>query len=217
MKRSTASFVATFIVLLFLLAPLMGTAAAKTPTPMPATSNSATSLPFSGGTTALSGTIFDDRGNGIANAKVTLYYTVWVGTDYKAKDPVKINDVLNPQYTGDGGTLPTGRYVYTNVPPGVYVLTAEKGGISVSKNIMVTGGTATENLVIAGYIEGHVTPTPVPSSVPSSKPSPAPSGTQGPDIGALLMDLLRFGLMGIVGVQLIASVFVIVIQAGRRY
>jgi hypothetical protein len=215
MKRSLAYFPAILIVLL-----LAGTAVSITATPKTAESISPTSLPFSGGISSISGTVFDAKGNGIPNAKVTLYYAVRVGNDYKAKDPVKKEGVTNPQLTGDGSESPAGLYVFAGIPSGSYMLTAEKGGISISQPIMVIGGTATENLYIQGYIETGATPTPrppTPTPVPTRMPTPAPSVTQEPpDIGAIFIGVLRVMLMGVIGIQLVASVVIIAMQVGRQ-
>jgi hypothetical protein len=214
MKRSLLLRPAVLIVLLLAVAPLIGPAVAITSTPRPPASISPLPLPFSGGVNSISGTVFDASGHGIPNAKVTLYYSAWVGNDYKAKDMVKTDDTDNPQYTSDSGL-----YVYTNIPSGVYVLTAEKGGIAVSKNVMVTGGTTTENLYIQGYIENKATPTPsvhASPPIPTVKPTPVSSDTQEPDVGAVLIEVFKVLLMGVVGVQLVVSIVIIALQVGRR-
>ncbi len=188
-----------------------------TPTPGPPAKVSPEPLPFSGGASSISGTVTDASGNGIPGAKVTIYYTVWIGHDYKAKDPVRIEGITNPQLTGDGRVLPAGAFVFMNIPSGVYTLTAEKGGVSVSRNVMVTGGATTENLVIEGNIEDFFTPTPRPTTAPfpTGWPTAGPTGTQGPDIVAILHDVLKVFLMGIIGVQLVVSIVVIAMQVSR--
>ncbi|HTX44502.1 MAG TPA: hypothetical protein VMC61_07195, partial [Methanocella sp.] len=98
-------------------------------------------------------------------------------------------------------------------------LTAEKGGISVSKNIMVTGGTTIVNPVIPGYIENYSTPTPLPTKTPTptGRPSAAPDSSLEPDIGGILIDVLRVLLIGVVGVQLVVGVVIIALQVGQRH
>jgi hypothetical protein len=209
MKRPLRALVLIFIV--FLLIGGVALSKTVTPTPRPVAATPAP-LPFSGGSNSISGNVYDASGNGIPNAKVTLYYTAWVGTEYKAKEPV--NNIVNPQYTSDGQLSPAGLYVYTGIQSGVYVLTAEKGGISVSKVIMVTGGTTTENLFIQGYLENKATPTPAPSAGPTSAPTTRPADPQKTDLGALFFEVLKIGLMGIVGIQFIVSIVAIIL--GRR-
>ncbi len=203
-----ASLAVFFIITLLAVSSLSGTAVAVEPTAEP--------LPFSGGTNTISGKVLDSSGNGIPGAKVTLYNAVWVPYDYKATDRVRIAGLENPQQTSDGSVLPAGAYVFTGIPSGAYTLTAEKGGISISENIQVTGGATTKNLVISGYIENYSTPTPLPSKTPTGWPTAAPTGAPGPDFGAVLFEVFRALLMGVIGVQLVVSIVVIAMQLTRR-
>ncbi len=228
MKRILVIFPAIVVALLLVAASLIGSSMAKTATPTftlkPLATISPLPVSFSGGMSTVTGNVSDGEGNGIPGAKVTLYYAVWIGNDYKAKDPVVLKGVTNPQYTGDGSTSPAGSFVFTNIPPAIYVLTAEKGGVSVSKNIMVTGGMARENLVIQQYIDD--TPTPVPSAStpapsltawPTIKPTTAPpADAVGPDVGAMLYEGFRIIMIGIVCLQLAVGVVAIAVQAGWK-
>jgi hypothetical protein len=190
---------------------LIGQAASITPTPKPPTALPWVPAATVVGNNALSGTVHDSNGKGIPNAKVTLYYTAWAGTEYKAKDVAKINN--NPQYTSNGGLSPAGLYVFTGLPQDVYMLTAEINGTSVSKFINVAGGTETEDITIPGYVGENATKIPN----PTYRPSPSTSNPPKTDLGKIFFDVLRIALIGVIGVQLVVSIVVITLHAGRRH
>jgi hypothetical protein len=209
-KRSLA-----IIILIVLLAGMLAPAAlakAATPTPTPKPTL-AEDLPFSGGSNSISGAIYDASGNEVGGAKVTLYYTAWVGTEYKARDPVGTS--TNPQYSGDGISSTKGMYTYTGIPSGVYVLTAEKGGISVSEVIMVTGGTTTKNLFIQGYIDSKQSPTPIPTEGPTYRPPPTATAVPVNNTGDVVVEIVKILLMGIVALQFIVGVVIVAFQTGK--
>jgi|AGTN01.2.fsa_nt_gi hypothetical protein len=62
----------------------------------------------------------------------------------------------NPQLSSNGTGNNAGIYTFTDVPPGIYNVTAEKGGISFFAVVDLssgTTGTATANVVLPGYVE----------------------------------------------------------------
>lgn len=101
----------------------------------------------------------------------------------------------NPQYTSNFSSSVPGMYAFTNVPPGVYNITAEKGGHLFYTMIdLKSGGTATANIVIPEPIEALATATPQPTPktyytyVPVRVSSPLPQATtRSPGFEALTL------------------------------
>ena len=213
--RQKTIYIASIILIIFFISSF-GAQAKTTPTPG-LNAMQLVPAPNTGGINSISGKVYDTNGVGIPNAKVTLYYTAWVG-EYKAKDPVNLINVTNPQYTSDGRLSPAGLYVYTSIPSGVYVLTAEKGGISVSKVIMVTGGSTMEDITISGYVENKITiaPSTTVAPVPTYAPPVDTGDDQGLDIGNILFQIFYAVLIGIVGLQFVLSVVIIALHVGRH-
>jgi hypothetical protein len=210
MEHKIAPLIVVPVVLILILLLPIGPAASKTPTPNPPTAMPWIPAATIAGNNAISGIVYDANGKSIPDAKVTLYYTAWVGTEYKAKDIVKINN--NPQFTSNGNMSLAGLYVYTGLPSGVYMITAEKDGISVSKFANVVSGTKTEDITIDGYVEN--TPTPAPR--PTYKPTPVTSIVQNTDIGAIIFNVFKIALMCVVGLQLVLGIAIIALRVGRR-
>ena len=91
----------------------------------------------------------------VPDAVVTLY------DEYGNLAPVPDN----PQQSSSGIGNNAGIYTFYDVPPGVYNVTAEKGGIMFFAIADVTSGTATANVVLPEYVEtepAYQEPTPVP-------------------------------------------------------
>ncbi len=221
MRHGSPRLLALLIVLVLICPLLIGTSFALTATLAP-TNSEPVYPPPNIGTIAntAKGTVYDASGNPIPNAKVTLYNAVKVGKDYKAMEPVG-TESNNPQMTGDGSNGELGQYKYTNVLSGAYILTAEKNGILVSNVIYVTGGIATNDVFIQGYVEngsGSATPVVTVTEGPTYRPPPPSPTISSPadDIGTILGEIFRIALMAIVGVQFIASIAILAIGVGKR-
>lgn len=167
------------------------------------------------GQSSISGRVYDANHNAIPNAKVTLYYTKFI-MDYVAADPVKMQD--NPQLTSNGSKSLMGLYVFTGLPPDVYIVTVEKDGIAYTEKVQLREGTKTADLTIPGYIDKNY------SASPTATPRPGPTFTSvippitgpGPDIDAIIGELVRLSLMALVGLQFIAGIAIIALGSGRK-
>ena len=67
----------------------------------------------------INGTVYGASGIAEANAVVTLWQN---------NQKVTIDGVTNPQFSGDGTTMPLGKYYFNNVTKGTYKITADKDG-----------------------------------------------------------------------------------------
>jgi hypothetical protein len=74
----------------------------------------------------------------------------------------------NPQLSSNGIGNNAGIYTFTDVPLGIYNVTAEKGGISFFAIVDLSSGTATANVVLPEYVETE------PAYMPPQAPSPTP-------------------------------------------
>lgn len=168
-----------------------------------------------GAQNSVSGRVYDANHNAIPGAKVTLYYTKFLGTDYVAAEPVKMAG--NPQYTSNGSTSLTGLYQFSGLVPDVYIVAVEKEGVAYSEKVLLREGTKTADLTLAGYIEKNYTATPK----PTNKPSPTstiifPSGDgSGTDMIAIISSAAKLALMALIGLQFLAGVVALVLRAGR--
>ena len=132
----------------------------------------------------ISGVVIGEGSHAVPDATVTLY------DEYGSLVPVP----ENPQQTSSGVGNNAGLYMFYDVPPGTYNVTAEKGGISFFAIANLEQGTATANVVLPGYVEtapayAEPTPTPLPprqfiSYVPI-KVRKAPPAQNPPGIGGL--------------------------------
>jgi hypothetical protein len=107
-------------------------------------------------TGTITGIVMSSAGShAVPDAVVTLY------DEYGNIAPVPDN----PQQSSSGIGNNAGIYTFYDVPPGVYNVTAEKGGIMFFAIADVTSGTATANIVLPEYVEtepAYQEPTPVP-------------------------------------------------------
>jgi hypothetical protein len=66
-------------------------------------------------------------------------------------------------------------------------------------------------LTIDGYVEKDITP------LPSATYGPTPGmATAQPDVGAVIFEVLKVMLMGVIGVQFIVSIAIVVLRVGPR-
>jgi hypothetical protein len=110
-----------------------GTDATPTPyvavTHVPTINHPATSTPEAAVSTGpvsyfdINGTVYSSSGIAEANAVVTLW---------RNNVKVAIDGVTNPQFSGDGTTLPLGKYYFKNIPKDTYKITADKDGYETS-------------------------------------------------------------------------------------
>jgi hypothetical protein len=79
----------------------------------------------------------------------------------------------NPQLSSSGNGNNAGIYTFTDVPLGIYNVTAEKGGISFFAIVDLSPGTATANIVLPEYAETE--PAYMPYRPPEAlSPTPQP-------------------------------------------
>ncbi len=76
----------------------------------------------------------------------------------------------NPQQSSSGIGNNAGIYMFYDVPPGVYNVTAEKGGIVFFAIVDVSTGTATANVVLPEYVETEPAYRPPEEIAPPPKP-----------------------------------------------
>lgn len=173
-------------------------------------------IPYVASTYTVSGMAYDADGHPVPGAKVTLYDTSPID-DTKATSQTNTRS-SNPQLSGDGANSTMGYFEFIGIQSGVYMLTVEKGGISVPTIIWVKDGNVAENVTIAGYIENGVSTSARPTWTPQGptyQSTPGASGTQQ-DIGSVFLGILKVLLMCIVGLQLIASIAILTLRVGRR-
>lgn len=213
MKRGSAPLLALLIILVLISPLLISMSFAKTATPIPTNSEPVYPPQDMGTIVNTTGIVYDASGNPIPNAKVTLYSVVYIDGELKAREPA-----TSPQLTGDGVSAAIGQYLFTGVPSGRYMITAEKGGISISQ-VIYTGGTAPNDIFIQGYVENGASPSPgtIVTEGPTYRPPPtATAHVPTQDIGTILSEIFRLSLMAIIGVQFIASIAIMALGFGKR-
>jgi hypothetical protein len=127
---------------------------------------------------SITGIVTSANNQAIPDAAVTL----WAIENGTAAQAVVMN---NPQYTSNFSSSLPGAYVFTNVPPGVYNITAVWGSDWFYTQVNLTGGTVTANIVIPVYTDvlSIYQPTPIPTPktyytyVPVRLASPPPQAT----------------------------------------
>jgi hypothetical protein len=137
----------------------------------------------------LSGTIYDNAGNKIPDANVTL----WQGGSI-------VNVQNNPQLTQDNtnpGNL--GLFAFMNVPLGTYILSADINGHSTVQTVTVQYGSTNYYLIT---IPDYTYQTPAPLVISSPTPSPAPSIAPAPtpsqyDQGESMGIMITLGILGV--------------------
>lgn len=154
---------------------------------------------FAQGTGSITGIVTAANNVAVPNATVTLW-SIESGTPAFAPIPG------NPQYTSDFSSSLPGLYAFTNVPPGIYNVTAQWKEYWYYTTVNLTVGTATANVVIPQYIDvmAFASPTPEPTPktfytyVPLKIFSPLPRATtRSPGFEALIM-LLAISLAALI-------------------
>jgi hypothetical protein len=144
---------------------------------------------------SIAGIVTSANNAAVPDALVTL----WTIEDGKMVEAAVPN---NPQYTSNFSSPLPGAYAFTNVPPGVYNVTAIWNDYWYYNEVNLTGGTVTANIVIPEYIDvlniTAVTPLPTPKTyytfvpVRVSSPLPKEAGCQRPlvlGLGGARLDL----------------------------
>ncbi len=129
-------------------------------------------------TGSITGIVTSANNAAVPDALVTLW-TIEDGVMVEAAVP------NNPQYTSNFSSSLPGAYAFTNVPPGVYNVTAIWNDYWYYTEVNLTGGTVTANIVIPHYVDVLsivvATPLPTPKTyytyVPVRISSPLPKAT----------------------------------------
>ncbi len=157
---------------------------------------------FAQGTGSITGIVTAANNVAVPNATVTLW-SIQSGT------PVFVPMTGNPQNSSDFSSSLPGLYAFTNVPFGVYNVTAQWKDYWYYTTVNLTGGTVTANIVIPEYIDASsfASPTPEPTTrsfytyVPLKISSPLPMATtRSPGFEALIV-ILAIPLAGLMRKQ----------------
>lgn len=220
--RGLILLLAILVLIAIACQPFADSAMAKSPTPtvrrVTATPSPTPEPSITGDMSTISGIVYDQSGNGVPNAKVTLYYAYYSENSYKPKGiVVTAND--NPQTTSDVDSAAVGFYVFTGLTPGRYIIIAEKGGNSVSKDATTNGGTYTENLVFPHYVDLPVSGTPQPTGLPGNA-TPIPTFRPSPVAGWLpgisdVFSVLRVLLMVAIVAQFMLAIAIMALRIGK--
>ena len=173
----------------------------------------------------ITGMVVDPNDKGVSGANVSLYNAKLQNSRYVKTTLASVEQ--NPQTTGaGGGSGIAGLYQFMNVPSGLYIIQVDLGGTTYTSG----GVQATEGTVQIADIQVKATPSPTPAPVatatptaqpsvsptsqptPTDQPTPTPAGQPPSAHPSLLRDLIAV----IVGLQLIACVFVLWLYATKR-
>jgi len=146
---------------------------------------------------SITGIVSSSNNANVPDATVALW-------SIETGSPVLANVSNNPQLTTNYSSPTAGMYAFTNVPDGLYNVTAQWNDYWYYTTVNLQGGTATANIVIPNYIEVTPisTPEPTPKTyyayVPIKVSSPLPQATtRSPGFEALIV-LLAIPVAGII-------------------
>lgn len=169
----------------------------------------------------ITGYVIDTHGNGIGNARVSIYNLTVKNGKYTDAGLTTIDQ--NPQLTGEYGAT-AGYYQFSGIPAGTYNITIDVGNV---RHIMMvhvdTGVYTAPDTVVEDW---QPAPTEVPNVTPGDQPvvtekatpivtlipGPEPSGQQENKSPGSMRLLVSF----IVGLQFMACCIVLLLYAMRR-